>query len=943
MKAHFVGVMKWWRGLGGNNRRIALEPKPPVQTGLGLWVLRAQGSVNVGQRWRLLWTFVLSAHFGEGLPELLVSPAAAQTGSVTYQGRIDNALTPPDGLYDLQIQLYDAPQAGLPASGLLLAVGVPVTNAFFSVIGDFGLDPFSGAARWLEIAYRTNSSGGGFQTNATRIPLTSTPYAIQASRAVSVSGPIAATNLTGVVADALLSPNVALVAGNNGFTGTNNFIGRVNLTNANNQLAGTFSGNLSGGTLAGNGGGITNLTGGNLVTGSVLASALANGQVVKSLNGLKDVVSLVAGSNVTLNLSGGGITISAVSGPVGPSWGLSGNSGTGPWSFLGTADNQPLELRVNNSRALRIEPASTGEANMIGGLSSNAVAAGVWSAVIAGGGEAKSGGSNFVASSYSSIGGGRRNTIGSGASDSVIGGGLQNSVLAPQSLVASGFGNVIATNSASSVIVGGYQNAVQSGSSYVTINGGVANSSAANYSMIGGGAYNMVQVGANQAAVVGGYLNLVQSNSPNSVVVGGANNTISNTASYAVIIGGYLNNVGAGAQMSTIGGGRQNALLATHGVIGGGYGNIIGSNSPSAVIGGGSGVGIQANAGYSAIGGGLANVIQSGAQYAAIAGGVQNTIGTNAQQAAVLGGYLNRIGTNALNAVIAGGASNTISNNASFATVLGGNQNTAGGVNSLAAGNRAKANHLGSFVWGDSTVADWSSTAPNQFLVRANGGVGIGIASPQSALHVAGTITATNFVGSGAGLTNLSLSAVNLASSLSPSQIPNLDASKVASGVFGPAQIPALDATIINTGTFAEARLGTNVALLSGSPVFAGPVVAPAFNYASDRNLKQGFKAIVGEELLEKVISLPITRWVYKNDPDAEHIGPMAQDFHRAFAVGGGDDKHISAVDANGVALAAIQLLVEKLRAKDAELGELRRRLERLEATVDKQKSGSGF
>jgi hypothetical protein len=913
-------------------------------------------------------------------------PVCGQTTAVIFQGRIESAFTPPDGIYDLKLQLFDSAGGGLAASGVLQAIGAPVTNATFVVIGDFGAEAYTGANRWLEVAYRSNSLSGDFQTNAIRIPIVSVPYAVQALRAVGVSGPVAATNLigiipdallstniprlgdspifagsvgaagfvgsgagltnllagnlTGLVQDSLLSTNVVLLAGTNVFTGTNNFSGVAILTNGNNRLAGTFSGSLVGGTLAGNGAGITNVNGGSVQAKSIPGAALADGQVVRTLNGLTDGVSLVAGTNVFLSLAGRSLVVSAISGPVGPSWGLSGNAGTGSWSFLGTTDNQPVEMRVNGLRALRLEPASAGEVNVIGGLSSNAVAAGVQSAVIAGGGEAKPGGSNYISASYSYIGGGRRNGIGSAASDSLIGGGLQNSVLSPNSLVAGGTGNSIGTNSPASVIGGGAQNTIPSNAGYAAVGGGVANSPSSSYSTIVGGAYNAIQPGANQAAIVGGYLNLVQSNSPNSVIVAGANNTVSNAASYSVIVGGYLNAIGGGAQTASIGGGRQNAVLAQQAVVAGGIGNLIAANSPSSVIGGGSGGGIQANAGYSVIGGGLANVVQTGAQYATIAGGVQNSIGTNAQQAAVMGGYSNRVGSNALNAAITGGAYNTISNNANFAIVLGGNQNLAGGVNSLAAGNRAKASHTGSFVWADATVADFSSTGPNQFLVRASGGVGIGVTAPQSALHVGGAIIATNFVGNGAGLTNLSLSGVNLTGSLSAAQIPGLDAAKIVSGTFNPAQIPALDAAVVTSGRLADARLGTNVALLNSSPVFSGPVVAPAFNYASDRNLKQGFKAIVGAELLDKLGSLPITRWVYKNDPEAEHIGPMAQDFHRVFAVGGGDDKHISAVDATGVALAAIQVLMERLRAKDTELAELRLRLERLESSVGQAVGG---
>jgi hypothetical protein len=66
----------------------------------------------------------------------------------------------------------------------------------------------------------------------------------------------------------------------------------------------------------------------------------------------------------------------------------------------------------------------------------------------------------------------------------------------------------------------------------------------------------------------------------------------------------------------------------------------------------------------------------------------------------------------------------------------------------------------------------------------------------------------------------------------------------------------------------------------------------------------------------------------------------MAQDFHAAFNLGA-DDKHIATVDADGVALAAIQglnqRLTEELKRRDAELAELKARLNRLEKLLTSQ------
>jgi hypothetical protein len=89
--------------------------------------------------------------------------------------------------------------------------------------------------------------------------------------------------------------------------------------------------------------------------------------------------------------------------------------------------------------------------------------------------------------------------------------------------------------------------------------------------------------------------------------------------------------------------------------------------------------------------------------------------------------------------------------------------------------------------------------------------------------------------------------------------------------------------------------------------------------------------------VLEKVAALPISRWNFKGDTATPHVGPMAQDFHAAFRLGT-DERHIATVDADGVALAAIQGLNQKLeetvRQKDERITELEARLARLEEIV---------
>jgi hypothetical protein len=89
----------------------------------------------------------------------------------------------------------------------------------------------------------------------------------------------------------------------------------------------------------------------------------------------------------------------------------------------------------------------------------------------------------------------------------------------------------------------------------------------------------------------------------------------------------------------------------------------------------------------------------------------------------------------------------------------------------------------------------------------------------------------------------------------------------------------------------------------------------------SDRNVKKNFSSIDAQNVLEKVAAMPISRWNYKADSlSVAHVGPMAQDFHAAFGLNGTDDKHISSIDAQGVALVAIQGLNQKLEAENTKL-----------------------
>ena len=158
----------------------------------------------------------------------------------------------------------------------------------------------------------------------------------------------------------------------------------------------------------------------------------------------------------------------------------------------------------------------------------------------------------------------------------------------------------------------------------------------------------------------------------------------------------------------------------------------------------------------------------------------------------------------------------------------------------------------------------------------------------------------------------------------------------------------------------------TNVALLNGGNAFTGNQTVTGGNVgigtnnpqealhvvgnilatgtvtgSSDRNAKENFAAVNPVEVLDKVAALPISRWNYKSDREETHLGPMAQDFYAAFGLGM-DDKHISMVDADGVALAAIQGLNHKLEEARAENAELKARLDKLEKLLNNRLNGGG-
>jgi hypothetical protein len=361
------------------------------------------------------------------------------------------------------------------------------------------------------------------------------------------------------------------------------------------------------------------------------------------------------------------------------------------------------------------------------------------------------------------------------------------------------------------------------------------------------------------------------------------------TDHYGTVGGGYGNQAGDAAgttadrAFATVGGGAVNTASGSVSTVSGGQVNT--ASGPGSTVGGG--LGATASGEYSTVGGGYLNTASGG--LSTVGGGQRNT--ASGAHSTVGGGYDNTASGGL--STVGGGFFNTASGFRS--TVSGGELNCAGGAYSWAGGLRAKVRPAaagsgacsgvgvggangdqGTFVWADSQNADFVSTGPNQFLVRAQGGFGFN----------------TNSIPSG---------------------------------------------RFLNTSTGAY---------LSTTGVWTNN---------SSRTVKEGFAAVDPLDVLNRLLALPITTWRYIGSNEGLHMGPVAEDFKAAFGLAG-DGKTIATVDADGVAMAAIQGLNAKLEAERdalltkleaenaalraesaalrAESAELRARLQRLEALL---------
>ncbi len=340
--------------------------------------------------------------------------------------------------------------------------------------------------------------------------------------------------------------------------------------------------------------------------------------------------------------------------------------------------------------------------------------------------------------------------------------------------------------------------------------------------------------------------------------------------------------------------------LGTPNIVGGYQGNAADALAQGVTIGGGgtSGAVNQVTVDFGTVSGGQGNTVSGG--YATVGGGRSNTAGN--WDATVSGGQGNS--ANGDSATVSGGQGNTAGGN--YATVGGGRSNTAGNWDATVSGgqgNTAGGNYA-TVGGGRNNIANGDgAVVPGGEDNTAAGAVSFAAGTQARAVHAGAFVWGDN----------------TLADIYSPAD--NTFIVRANGGIWFGQATTALTPTI---GTNAFIDTSTGAYLSTGG----------TWTNASDRNAKENFQPVDPQEVLEKVVDLPIQSWNYKAEDDTvRHMGPTAQDFYAAFGLGNSDTS-ISTVDADGVALAAIQALYWENRAQETRIAQLEQRIDALEAQL---------
>jgi hypothetical protein len=394
--------------------------------------------------------------------------------------------------------------------------------------------------------------------------------------------------------------------------------------------------------------------------------------------------------------------------------------------------------------------------------------------------------------------------------------------------------------------------------------------------------------------IAGGISNTISLTSTGSAINGGDSNALMYTF-YSMVNGGYQNSI-LYTPYSTIGGGKSNFIfydLSGSGCVDGG---------DNSTIAGGEGNSIGSD--YGSIGGGLNNEIAgcNDAPYGTIGGGQDNRAITGTHTT-VSGGYQNETGGDY--ATVGGGAQNEAGANA--ATVGGGS------------GNVATAQYT--------TVGGGYGNEAGDYATTVGGGGGNTASGNFATVPGGNNNTAAGNYSFAAGRDNNTTGEYTFAA--------GRGAHAYFDGSFVWADSRDEEITSSRVNQFMVKASG-GVVFITGVPGGGAQLVPGSSSWSvySDRKAKENFAPVDSQAVLEALAGIPLETWNYKTQADdIRHIGPMAQDFYAAFEVGE-NDTTISTVDADGVALAAIQGLYQRLQAAEAENAALQQQVNDLEARL---------
>jgi hypothetical protein len=418
--------------------------------------------------------------------------------SFTYQGQLQRDGVPANGPYEFQFKLYDALADGSPVGSPDTVIeSKSVSNGLFTVDLSFGADVFTGYERYLQIGVRPSGSQEPYTILSPRQRLLPAPYAHYAVNA----------GAAGVVPWNGVFDKPAGFG--DGIDNDTTYTAGAGLTLNGTQFrvdTAIIQGRVSGGC----------------AVGSSIRTIYDNGTVVCETDDN-------SGGTVTLVTAGPGLTGGAITnhGTIAANFGTTpgtvaegehyhdtrywsrdgGNAG--PDDFLGTTNNRPLEFRVNDERALLLDP--TGESvNMVAGVSANTFTAGATGATVSGGGRV--GEANRVTDNYGTVGGGYGNRAGddllpvTGANGATVGGGIGNTAAEFGSTVGGGSENEASASNAT--VAGGHLNLASD--TGTTVGGGQSNQASGLYAMVSGGYSNVAS--GDYAAVCGGNDNTASAN-----------------------------------------------------------------------------------------------------------------------------------------------------------------------------------------------------------------------------------------------------------------------------------------------------------------------------------------------------------------------------------------------------------------------------------------------